>query len=201
MLTTTHVLVGAAATTRPGMLPGMMAVGWLGGFVPDASVFLMVAVSRVTNGSSVNMWRKPDGLYWQEPWQTLSAISNSIPLWMGLLVLGLLLFRRPEVLGLVGLGLLVFAGGGLLHVMADFLVHAEDAHVHFWPLTEWRFHSPVSYWQSAYYGDKFRIFELMLNAGLAAYLFWQFDQWPVRILAVLMAAPPLLMSFVARFFF
>lgn len=32
-------------------------------------------------------------------------------------------------------------------------MHTEDAYKHFWPFTEWRFISPISYWDSASYGD------------------------------------------------
>lgn len=198
MLTTTHVLVAAAATTRPRFKAWQITLGWLGGFTPDASVFLMVAFSRVMNGSDVNMWRKPNGLYWQEPWQSFSAISNSIPMWAVLALIGFLVLRRSEKYRELGLGLLIFSAGALLHVMSDFLVHTDDAHSHLWPVTGWRFHSIVSYYQSAHYGGIFRVFEMALDVVLAAYLVWRFKQWSVRILAVLLAAPPLLMQFVAR---
>jgi len=33
-------------------------------------------------------------------------------------------------------------------MVLDFPFHAEDAHKHFWPLSDWRFHSPFSYWDN-----------------------------------------------------
>jgi hypothetical protein len=27
-------------------------------------------------------------------------------------------------------------------------VHAHDAYRHFWPLSDWRFYSPISYWET-----------------------------------------------------
>lgn len=35
----------------------------------------------------------------------------------------------------------------------DFFVHVEDAYPHFWPIFDWRFESPVSYWDAAYFGN------------------------------------------------
>lgn len=201
MLTTTHMLIGAAATTRPHFRPWQIMLGWLGAFAPDASVFLMVGVARVSATDGRSMWRQPDGLYWQEPWQTFSAISNSIPMWAVLSLIGFIVMRRSTRFRELGLGLLIFSAAALLHVLCDFPVHTDDAHVHFWPLTDWRFHSPVSYYQRSNYGNIVRPLEAVLGLGLMAFLIWRFRSWTIRILAVLMAVPPLLMQFVARMIF
>lgn len=201
MLTTSHMLIGAVATTRAHFRPLHIALGWLGGFAPDASVFLMVAVARLTPDMTPNLWRRPDGLYWQEPWQTLSAISNSMPVWALVAVLGLFLLWRVERLKVLGLGMLVFGGAAFIHVAADFLTHADDAHMHFWPVTDWRFNSPVSYYQRDHHGGIFRPFEMVLNVVLALYLILRFKQWPVRIMAVVFAAPPMLMWVLAPLLF
>lgn len=201
MLTTTHILVGAAVTTRPHFRPWQITLGWLGGFAPDASIFFMFAVSRVLEMNGRSVWRKPDGMYWQEPWQTFSAISNSVPTWALLAVIGFLIFRKSEKYRQAGLGLLIFSAAALTHTLGDFPVHTDDAHVHFWPLTDWRFHSPISYYRSSHFGDIFRIFEMGLNAVLAIYLVLRFKQWPVRILAVLIATSPFVMRAIVGSFF
>ena len=105
------------------------------------------------------IWRQ---LYWQEPWQTFGAISNSIPLFVGLLVLGIWRSRALNLLAIAA----------LLHLGIDFLTHASDAHKHFWPLMEWRFHSPISYWEQDYYASFVAVFEAFL--GLACIvLLWR----------------------------
>ena len=38
------------------------------------------------------------------------------------------------------------------HCLTDLHGHREDAHGHVFPLTSWRFESPVSYWDPEYYG-------------------------------------------------
>lgn len=201
MLTTTHALIGAAISTRPRFRPWQITLGWLGGFFPDASVFLMVGMARMSAPGAGGLWRQPDGMYWQQPWQTLSAISNSIPLWAAMCVVGFLLFKKVERLKGLGLGLLIFGSAALAHVLCDFPVHTDDAHVHFWPFSDWRFHSPISYYQRDHFGGEFSIFEMALNLGLVVYLVTHFRQWPVRILAVLLAATPFLMRLIARYIF
>ena len=47
----------------------------------------------------------------------------------------------------IGAILLFFSLAALLHISMDFPVHAHDAYAHFWPLTDWKFHSPFSYWE------------------------------------------------------
>lgn len=201
MLTTTHMLLGAAISTRPHFRGWQIAMGWLGGLAPDASVVLMVIASRTTGAGGGDLWDKPTGLYWQEPWQTFSAISNSMPMWAVLAVCGYLLYRFADKAKPIWLGVTIFCVAALVHTICDFPVHTDDAHVHFWPLTDWRFHSPVSYYQSSHFGDIVRPIEALVDVVLAAFLVWRFRQWTVRIFAVLFAAPPVLMAVLAPLLF
>ena len=201
MITTTHVLIGAAAASRPHFRPWQITLAWLGGFAPDISIFMMVALSRIVSVPGANIWHRPDGLYWQEPWQTFSAILNSVPLWAVIIIAGWLLFKNHQSYRSLGIGLLIVGVAALLHVVTDFLTHADDAHVHFWPITDWRFNSPVSYYQTAYYGQVFSIFETVLNIALALYLILRFRQWPVRVLAVLFVAPSVMVQVLAPYIF
>ena len=47
--------------------------------------------------------------------------------------------------------LLAFLLGWIGHNMADFPTHAEDARPPLWPLSRWRWKSPVSYWDRKFY--------------------------------------------------
>jgi hypothetical protein len=41
-------------------------------------------------------------------------------------------------------------------------------------LSDWRFHSPVSYWDPRHYGRVFEPFEFALAVGLLAFLAWRY---------------------------
>lgn len=201
MLTSTHMLLGAAVSTRPDFRPYLMVIGWLGALFPDLSIIALFAYARIFNISGRDVWRAPDGLYWQEPWQTYSAISNSIPMWIAFSVVGGVLFLRSARLRQAGLCILVFAVAALSHVLGDFPVHNSDAHVHFWPFSDWRFHSPISYYQPAHYGDIFHIFEMVGAFALMIYFLLRFKQWPVRAIAIFLGVTPVIMTFAARALF
>ena len=64
------------------------------------------------------------------------------------------------------------AAGCLVHTALDIPTHVTDGPLLLFPF-EWslRFRSPLSYWDSAYFGREFTMFELLLNVALLAYLF------------------------------
>jgi hypothetical protein len=74
-----------------------------------------------------------------------------------------------------------FAASGFLHTLIDVLCHREDAHMNFWPVTRWKFMSPVSYWDPAYYRQYFSLFEAILGLALAIILFRQFKSKSLRV--------------------
>lgn len=60
-----------------------------------------------------------------------------------------------------------------LHSVVDVLTHHNDGPVLFFPLDwQYRFSSPVSYWDPAHYGQYFTIFEGVLNLFFMGYLLW-----------------------------
>ncbi len=65
--------------------------------------------------------------------------------------------------------LLAFLLGWAGHVLADALTHAEDARPMLWPLSQRRFRSPISYWDSSHHARAFALAEhgaLLLIAAL-----------------------------------
>lgn len=189
MITTTHMLIAGAILTRRDAPRRQNFIAFFAGFFPDLSVFVMVLYSLVTGVGRGNMWRSPDGLYWQEPWQGFSAISNSIPLYAVLFLLGWLLATRVPLYAHYWRLITVFAAGAALHVLTDFPVHTDDAHVHFWPVSDWRFYSPVSYYQRANYGEIVGVIELVLGLGLAALLLWRFRNIWARAFIIALLLP------------
>jgi len=68
-------------------------------------------------------------------------------------------------------------------------LHVDDAHAHFWPFSDWRFVSPVSYWNPGYYGHIWAPIEgaLALALALIAVLWLRFQPRWVRAALVLAA--------------
>ncbi len=64
-----------------------------------------------------------------------------------------------------------FFGSALLHAFMDFFVHHKDAYMPFWPLTRWKFESPISYWDPLYYGTIFGPLEMLLSFIASLILF------------------------------
>lgn len=171
MQTPTHVLIAAAVFARPGA--GAVNLAALaGGFLPDAFLFAVWGWSKAAGVSEQELWSR---LYWTDAIQLGQAISNSFPLFGAVLAAALVLRLRAAA---------VFAGAGLLHLVCDFLLHAEDAHQHFWPLSGWRFESPVSYWDPAHYGAYAGVLEALLGAALIVLLFRRFRTVWIRALLV-----------------
>jgi hypothetical protein len=172
--TPTHVLIAAAAFARPGAAK-INAAALAGGFLPDAFLFAVWGWSKFAGVSEADLWGR---LYWSDSVQLGQAVSNSFPLFAAILAAALALRMRAAA---------VFAASALLHLVCDFLLHAKDAHQHFWPLSAWRFESPVSYWDPAYYGACVSVIEGALALALIALLFQRFKAGWIRSVLILAA--------------
>jgi len=134
-MTQTHLVIAAALLAKPGA-PARNRAAIVGALLPDLSIFVLFGWAVATGIPQETLWRET---YWTEPWQTLGAISNSAPLW-GLIAVGL---RALTGTWLTVTTVLPLAA--LTHIAGDFPLHNGDAHQHVWPVSDWRFHSPVSY--------------------------------------------------------
>lgn len=175
MNTPTHVLVAAAALARRDDVPRNSAL-LAGALAPDLSIYVLFVWARIINGvSGAELWGK---IYWQEPWQTLGAISNSVPLYVAILIAGWALKARLMV---------VFAIAALLHLALDLPFHNSDAHIHFWPISDWRFHSPISYWDREHHGGIVSLLEFGFGLVLISLLWMRFQSITTRVLLALCA--------------
>lgn len=180
MNTPSHMLIGAAVFGRP-LVPSILVAALAGGLAPDLPMFAMVLwATRVVGVPEHEVFST---LFFSETWQSVFAIDHSFFIWGGLL--GLAVWRRQIILR-------AFAGAGLLHALADFLTHHDDARRQFWPVSDWVFRSPVSYWDARFYGNAFGLFEVALVVTLAAFLCWRLVRWRERLLVLVVAAPVLL---------
>ncbi len=140
MISPTHTLLALAVLSKQGTPRHNFAV-FLGSIIPDIAIYLWAPYQSIVNGvSGEEMWRV---LYFEPPMQNLIAWFNSIPIYAALAIIGYT--ARGKTWGKL---LWFFTLAALIHMATDLPVHADDAYRHFWPLSDWRFYSPISYWDS-----------------------------------------------------
>ncbi|MGQ0563841.1 MAG: cobalamin biosynthesis protein CobQ [Gemmobacter sp.] len=174
------MLIGAAVFARP-LVPATLLAALAGRLVPDMPMFAMIFWATLVVG--VPEQEVFGTLYFSENWQAVFAVDHGLLVWGGLL--GLAIWRRHTILRAV-------AGAGLLHALADFLTHNDDARRQFWPVSDWVFRSPVSYWDRQFYGSQFAVFEFALVLLLTAWLCWRMPRLWERALLLAVAAPVVL---------
>jgi len=150
MNTPAHVVLNAVVLGR-----GRWRAHWLpvtaGALLPDLPMFGFYFFERVVLGKSERLiWSET---YFEPAWQAFFDTFNSFPL----IGLGALIAWR---MGRTG-WLVLFVSMGL-HCLADLPVHHDDAHAHFFPLTNWHFRSPVSYWDPRHFGIWMSLAEVLL---------------------------------------
>jgi hypothetical protein len=122
--------------------PDLVAPVLIGAVLPDLPMFLFYFWDRA-------VLRVPEVVIWSERyfesgwWQTLIDLCHSLPLGLALLTVASFGHAPRVAAG---------AASMLLHSLVDLAVHHEDAHRHLFPLSNWRFASPVSYWDPHHYG-------------------------------------------------
>lgn len=182
MNTPAHLLLAAAIAAKPGVPSRNWAMA-AGALVPDLMMFVMVGWERWINGRSMERIFRES--YYSDHWQQIFAICNSIPVYAVLLVVGLSL--RMEWLWVFGLC-------ALAHVVLDLPLHHDDGHPHFWPVSDWIYASPVSYWDPGHHGAAFGMLEAAFSSVLAVLLLVRFRGWFARLLIVAALAIELLFS-------
>ena len=132
-----RVTGGSAAFTRA-------RTQWFlaGAILPDLPTYLFFFYHLLfTSVSQRELW---DSVYFASAWTPFIQASHSFLLWGAILGIGYLIHKRAAIW---------LSVSALLHVTMDFFVHNDDAYPHFWPLFEWKFISPISYWDPAHYGQ------------------------------------------------
>lgn len=175
MNTPAHLILAAAIFARPGARGRNMAV-LAGATIPDISMPVMVIWQHWVENRTLRQVFEED--FRSAFWQGVFAVDNSIVLWGLLLAVALLARWRLVAL---------CAAAALLHVSFDLVLHNEDARRHFWPLTDWMFRSPISYWDPARHGRIVGAVEGAAALALCAVLWRRFDGARARALIVLAA--------------
>jgi hypothetical protein len=164
-----------------------------GAVLPDITMFFFYGYQKAIGSTEKEIWGT---LYFEEHWQYCFDVFNSIPI-------AILLFIVFRQLKIRWAQLLVASAG--LHMLCDLPVHHDDGHRHFLPLSNWRFESPISYWDPAHYGYVFAAFELVLAISALIYVTRKGEKPAGRIaiaaLAIYAAGIAILIFVFARPFF
>ncbi len=117
----------------------------------------------------------PERLIWSERyndpvWQAVFNSFHSFPL----LALAIWMAWRGRCSGWA-----IFFASMFCHSLFDFPVHHRDAHAHFFPLSDYRFISPLSYWDPAHYGLWISALEVVIMVVGSLYL-WRSSQSRVK---------------------
>jgi len=147
------------ALAKHGVKAGRAAgiAGAAGATLPDAPSFAATAYYIGTDYLWEG-WRSTDSeellnaIYFTGPFgATASALHSVVPVAALLVLYGLLGLGERDRRGILLWFLLGWAG----HTLADFLTHVDDTRPLFWPISGWEWSSPVSYYNSLYYGREF----------------------------------------------
>ena len=174
----THSLIALALLTKKGEKKRNWAV-FIGAFIPDAFIYIgWVWLTFIKGEPQSRIW---DEIYFDAPMQLVASMFNSIPIYGLLALIGY--WQRKTIWGLL---ILVFALAALLHISLDFPVHGHDAYAHFWPFSDWKFHSGLSYWETALHAKWVGTAEAIIGLS-SIYLLWRRfpKRWVHIILAIL----------------
>jgi hypothetical protein len=183
MNTPAHLLLGAAAFGDPDRR-WTTSAALLGALAPDLSLYLMAGFSLVI--LQIPPQVVFDELYFSDAWQSVFAVDNSFVLWGAAIVLAM--WRgRPWMVA--------FCGAALVHLLTDFGLHNGDARPHFWPISDWRFISPFSYWESGHGAQIIAPLEGILCLILLAILWQRYRAIAYRLMFIVLVV---LEAFVIR---
>lgn len=194
MNTQTHVLMGIFGFGGRNRATVWSALA--GGLLPDLPMIAVVVTELALGKSGRYVF---EDLYFKPWFQYLNGMGHSFFLWGLCLVVAMLAPRGMRLLnshgvcvttapGWPSLGL-AFAAAGLLHCGVDFLCHGADAHMQLLPFSDWRFNSPVSYYDPRHFGRIVGLLESVMGGAMAIVLMRRTSKMWHRAVLGLMLLP------------
>lgn len=145
----------------------------IGALLPDVPMLVFYAVHRgVLQTPERIIWSRA---YFDPSWQLLFDLFCSLPLIAVALLIAWRLQSRWSLVLLLSMA---------LHSLCDLALHHDDAHRHLLPLSDWRFRSPVSYWDPRHHGGLWAPVEATMVIAGSALLLLRYRAPAVRALLV-----------------
>ncbi len=138
MITTTHAILNCAVLGQKEK-PSYYLPVILGAVIPDLPMFLYFGFYLLNHNHIRITPKYLDEYHFRQLWVDW---GHSIPLALGLALFFFLVRFQSG---------LFFSLSVFLHSLEDLPVHSEYAHRHFLPFSDWRFFSPLSYWNPKYH--------------------------------------------------
>ncbi len=135
-----------------------------GAVLPDVPMFVFYFWEKVLRGlPEAVIWEQ----YYDPRWQMVFDLFHSFPV----AILGgvLSLWLKLKAMALLWASM-------VLHSLGDIFVHREDAHRHFFPLSDWQLISPISYWDPRFHGDVFALVEILMVVMVGLWI-WRGASW------------------------
>ena len=135
----------------------------LGALIPDIPIYLFYFYQKIYLGVSERLiW---SDIYFRPSWQNFFDTFHSFPIALAGGIFAYKFGRIRWVLFFVSM---------FLHSLCDLPLHNDDAHRHFFPITDYRYFSPVSYWDPIHFGGLVSIIEPLLMLCLSV-IIWRRD--------------------------
>lgn len=170
----THSLIALAILAKPGQTKRNWAV-FLGSLIPDLFIYVCwLWLTLVDKQPQNKIWNE---IYFDAPMQLTASIFNSVPLYAALAICAYFFVTSKWRIPILCFGL-----AALIHIAFDFPVHAHDAYAHFWPFSDWKFHSPVSYYEADHHAGWVSLIETILALTSIVVLWRRFPKNWVRFI-------------------
>jgi hypothetical protein len=178
MQSPTHSLIALAALSQKTDGKRNWAV-FIGSVIPDAFIYVCwLWLTFVQREPQSRIWNE---IYFDVPMQITASLFNSIPLYLGLAAIGWVM--RAKIWGKL---VLFFALAALIHIAFDLPVHNDDAYAYFKPFTDWRFISPLSYWDIDHHAGIISVIESIIGIASIIILWRRFPKLWVKLLLLLL---------------
>lgn len=137
-----------------------------GAVLPDLPMFALYFWAKfISSLPECQIWSET---YYEPFWQNITDTFHSIPLALiGVLIAHYWEWQQIEIL----------YSSAVLHSVFDLPVHNHDAHRHFFPFSNYRFISPISYWDPKHHGAVVTLVERLLVLMATFYVFPLLHSW------------------------